>query len=151
MERDQWYFAYGSNLHRGQLSRRIKLSFDAADTFQRAYLPNYQLAFNMRGEDGEFYANIVWPGSGVHGVLYRCDLEAFKKLDAYETGYDRREVVVTNEQQEPITAWVYLSRLENIAPGSRPNTTYLQTILKGAREHGLPAEHIQAIELLAWG
>jgi len=148
--RDSWYFAYGSNLHVQQITARTKLPFTAGEHCQRAYLPNYQFAFNMRSEDGEYFANLTWPGVGVPGVIYRCDAGAFEKLDVCETGYERREVVVTTEAQEEVTAWVYLALPENARSRGRPNPAYLQVILTGAREQGLPAEHIRQIEALAW-
>ncbi len=51
---DPWYFAYGSNLHHGQLVARCGDSLSASDDPPRIVrLPNHQLALNMDGGDGE--------------------------------------------------------------------------------------------------
>ncbi|WP_425615504.1 gamma-glutamylcyclotransferase family protein [Anatilimnocola sp. NA78] len=148
--RDRWYFAYGSNLHHPQLTARTRLSFTPGETSRRAFLPNYQFAFNMRSEDGEYYANLTWPGVGVPGVIYHCDANALEQLDVFEAGYQRREVVVTTQDQEAVTAWVYLALPENARTHGRPNPAYLQIILTGARDHNLSAKHISQLEALAW-
>src|SRR5258708_3117388 len=91
---DRWYFAYGSNLLRDQMVARTGPIRTGDDRPRIARLPNYRLAYNLLGSDGQVYANIVEPGNGVLGVVYRCEWEALEKLDGYEHGYERREVVV---------------------------------------------------------
>jgi gamma-glutamylcyclotransferase len=150
---DSWYyFAYGSNLHQAQLIARCNGRLSESNEPPRiARLPNYRLAFNMDGGDGEVYANIAMPGDGVMGVIYRCSEAAFALLDVYETGYNRIAVLVADEQGRPLPAIAYVAQLASVTVERRPHEEYLQIILSGAREHSLPAEYIRQIEAIASG
>ena len=146
---DPWYFAYGSNLHHAQLIERCG-QLSASDELPRVVrLPNYRLAFNMDGGDGEVYANIITPGNGVLGVIYRCKAAALAKLDVYETGYDRLDVTVVDEQGSALPAIAYIAQPTSVTAERRPHPEYLQIILTGARAHGLPQDYTREIERLA--
>ncbi len=149
---DPWYFAYGSNLHHAQLIARCNGQLSKSNEPPRIVrLPNYRLAFNMDGGDGEVYANIVTPGAGVLGVIYRCDAAAFELLDVYEAGYDRIAVLVVDEQGRSLPAIAYIAHPASVTAERRPHEEYLQIILNGAREHRLPAEYLRQIEAIARG
>lgn len=143
-----WYFAYGSNLFIRQMLERVGPSCNEVPQ-QLVHLPNYRLAFNMRGEGNIVYANIETPGPGVLGVIYRCNAAAFVPLDEFEEGYDRVPVEVFDLQQQPITAFVYIAKPECINQHGRATDEYLQRILTGGREQGLPEEYIRQIEAIA--
>jgi cation transport regulator ChaC len=152
MDTDQgkgWYFAYGSNLCVGQMLRRTGPIGEGEDSPCVARLPGYRLFFNMQGDDGSVYANILQPGDGVIGVLYRCSVTALACLDAYEEGYDRRWVLVTLESGATREAMAYVARPECTSSGGRPSPEYLGRILRGARGHGLPEAYIRSIEAQA--
>lgn len=142
----EWYFAYGSNLWTDQMARRTGPIPTDEDRPRRATLPHYGLIFNMRGEDGQVFANIHSPGKGVHGVVYRCSPEVLTRLDGYERGYERRRVFVTAEEGERLEAFTYIAEPPNVAYGRRPAAEYLRRIVTGARQHGLPESYIQEIE-----
>ncbi|MDX1946036.1 MAG: gamma-glutamylcyclotransferase family protein [Pirellulaceae bacterium] len=144
-----WYFAYGSNLLATQMVARTGPIRTGDERPRIARLPNYRLTFNMLGEDGQVYANIVTPGDGVVGVIYRCGREALEKLDRFERGYERQKVLVIDGQGLQWGAMAYLARPHRVTSPGRPSAEYLQKILTGAREHGLPEEYVQAIETLA--
>lgn len=145
----EWYFAYGSNLCVERMVRRTG-PVDAGEEGSRiARLPGYRLVFNMLGDDGRVYANIMQPGEGVIGVLYRCGEAALAALDVYEEGYDRRQVVVTLESGETREAMAYVARPECTISNGRPSAEYLGIILRGARRQGLPEAYIASIEAQA--
>ena len=146
---DHWQFAYGSNLLRDQMLARTGPIGITDDAPRIVSLPGHRLAFNMLGGDGQVYANIVQPGDGVFGVVYRCGREALEKLDAYEDGYERQEVVVIDANGVELGAFVYVARPERVTAEAAPSAMYLQRILTGARAHGLPEEYIQVIEATA--
>jgi hypothetical protein len=98
---DEWYFAYASNLWADQMTARTGPLVQGDEPPRVARLPDHRLVFNMQGEDGQVYANVESPGDGVIGVLYRCGPSTLNKLDAYERGYDRCRVLVTDERQLP--------------------------------------------------
>ena len=145
-DKKEWYFAYGSNLCVEQMARRTGAVGEGQDAPRIARLPGYRLAFNMQGNDGSVYANIVQPGDGVIGVLYRCGAAALAKLDVYEEGYDRRRVLTTLENGETQEATAYVAKPGRVEEGRRPSDAYLQIILRGARRHGLPDAYIHSIE-----
>ncbi len=146
---DPWYFAYGSNLHRAQLIARCGLLSTSDEPPRMVRLPGYQLAFNMAGGDRQVYANVVTPGTGVIGIIYRCGPAALAKLDVYEAGYDRRDVTVIDDQKTEHQAIAYVARPDRVTTPGRPHPDYLHTILTGAREHGLPEEYFRSVEQLA--
>lgn len=145
----EWYFAYGSNLWIDQMAKRTGPIAADENRPRRAALPDYQLIFNMRGEEGQVFANIHTPGKGVLGVVYRCSPEALTRLDGYERGYERRRVIVTAENGERLEAFTYIAEPPNVVYGRRPSAEYLLRIVTGARQHGLPETYIWEIEACA--
>jgi cation transport regulator ChaC len=103
----------------------------------------------MQGDNGQVYANITAPGQGVLGVVYFCSEESLQKMDTYEKGYERRRVQVVLENGVERNAITYVADSaigENLA---LPKAEYVQKILRGARQHGLPEGYIKEIEALA--
>jgi cation transport regulator ChaC len=143
---NEWYFAYGSNLWTDQLAARIGPIGQGENRPRIARLPDHRLVFNMQGDDGQVYANIERPGEGVFGVIYRYGPAALDKLDAYEWGYERRRVLVTDAGGVTLEAVVYVAKLDRIVSGGKPSAEYLETVLRGARQHGLPEAYVRAIE-----
>jgi gamma-glutamylcyclotransferase len=145
-EDKEWYFAYGSNLCVEQMVRRTGPMGEREERPQVARLPGYRLVFNMRGSDGQVYANVTQPGDEVIGVLYRCGEAALARLDVYEEGYDRRQVLVTLENGATREAMAYIARPECTTDEAAPSPEYLEIILRGAKRQGLPQEYIASIE-----
>lgn len=145
MDKKEWYFAYGSNLCVEQMVQRTG-PMDEEERPCIAHLPGYRLVFNMRGDDGEVYANIMQPGEGVIGVLYHCGEAALARLDVYEEGYDRRPILVRLESGATREATAYVARPERTTDEGAPSARYLEIILRGARRQGLPAGYIRSVE-----
>lgn len=148
---DRWYFAYGSNLSKQRMMRRTGPILNA----RVARLNDYRLAFNNTDKAGnELYANIVPSAGGITwGVAYWCPPQAIAALDEYEgvaDGCYRREwIEVVTIDGERLPAEVYIGGEQFTIAEGRPSDWYLDIILLGAREHGLPEEYIRSIELLA--
>lgn len=142
----EWYFAYGSNLWTDQMAERTGPILTDENRPRRAALAHYRLIFNMRGDDGQVFANIQSPGKGVLGVVYRLSPEALTRLDGYEGGYERRRVCVNTGNGEQLEAFTYIAEPPNVVYGRRPAADYLRRIVTGARQHGLPEAYIQEIE-----
>ena len=144
----EWYFAYGSNLWIDQMIERTgPVHPDKRPMMAR--LPHHRLVFNMLGEQGEVYANLMYPGNGVLGVVYHCSQETLKIMDAHESGYQQRDVRVVLENGAEVSAIAYFAEAARIGNESQPRPEYLQRILDGARQHGLPEVYIQEIEATA--
>jgi gamma-glutamylcyclotransferase len=147
----EWYFAYGSNLWIDQMASRTGPIGQGDDRPRIARLPDHRLVFNMRGGDGQVYANVEGPGAAVIGVIYRCSPAALDKLDTYERGYERRRIVVTDESGATLGAVAYVAKPDRIVRGGKPSAEYLEKVIRGARQHGLPDAYIREIEANALG
>jgi len=152
MNKDQWYFAYGSNLSVGQKELRTGRIRRAI----RCRLPGYAFAFNKRGRNGQVYANIVANSkSEVWGVVYLCNPEAMRAMDQYEgvaSGhYKRIPVRVVQDTGEETDAITYIAGADYVCEPGKPSREYLERIVSGAKHHGLPDEYVERIKELAEG
>ena len=94
------YFAYGSNLHLGQMAKRCPESRYVGV----AKLHHYQFQINNRG-----YANVVpSPGSCVEGIVYRLSLTDEVRLD-------KSEGVPTAYQKYPLNVELFTTPIEHVA------------------------------------
>ena len=151
MNKDIWYFAYGSNLSVDQKKDRTGMIRKKL----LCRLPGYRLAFNKKSRDGKVRANIIAAGSEeVWGIAYLCDETAMTHMDEWEGvrhGHYRRQKVevISASEQKPLDAITYVACEESICPEGEPNSEYLALILEGARENHLPSHYIGQIALLA--
>ena len=124
-----YYFAYGSNLNRRQMSKR------APDSKPRfiATLPNFKLTFTARSGQQDGVASIApHRGEKVIGAVYDISERDLKRLDGYEgypTVYDRRKVTVWKETNEPIEAITYIKMEQS--QEAMPSSEYLTIIKQG--------------------
>ncbi len=150
MDGDCWYFAYGSNLWIDQKETRTGPIRQGSERPRIARLADYRLAFNKRGSAGVVYANVVdSTGAEVFGVVYRCNPESMRQMDAKEIGYERRLVDVAADDGKVLKAVTYVAKPESVCCEGRPTKEYRDRILDGARQHGLPEDYIKSIEALA--
>jgi cation transport regulator ChaC len=147
---DRWYFAYGSNLFVDQKVERTGSIRQAI----RCRLSGFRLAFNKRGKKGQIYANIVPEDSAeVWGVAYLCNPQAFRKMDIPEGvadgHYEHLPVTVALESGEEVEAITYVAGEDFVCEEGKPESWYLDKIVKGAKYHNLPGDYIAQIETLA--
>ncbi len=142
-----WYFAYGSNMNRAQMKSRAGQILEE----QQGKLENYEMLFNKKARGGSATANIrPAPGKTVYGVLYKIAESALRALDRFEgvpEHYRRVEVTVTDPTGKKLAAHAFIAT--KVEKGLRPAAHYLQTILDGAAEHGLPPEYVDQIRAIA--
>lgn len=128
------YFAYGSNLCAQQMARRCP---DAADP-RPATLADHDWLINERG-----VATVEpFPGSSVHGVLWRVsdrDLDALDCAEGVPVRY-RRDRLTVHTLDGPSPAWVYIDH--RVQPGA-PRDGYLDRIIGAAVQHELPPVWIE--------
>jgi cation transport regulator ChaC len=146
---ESWYFAYGSNLWRDQMIARTGAIGAAEHPPRIARLANYRLVFQRLEKGGPAYANIVSPGDGVLGVVYRCRAADLEKLDDYERGYERRPIVVIDPSGEELPAAAYIVKPGPAIEIGPPSDEYLQKIVRGATQHGLAETYIAQIVAIA--
>jgi cation transport regulator ChaC len=94
-------------------------------------------------------------GDEVWGVLYRCTPEALDKMDCYEGvaagHYRRSRVTVEVEDGQRTDAVTYVAGETFVCPEGRPSASYLERIVRGARDYGLPDTYVWRIERLGTG
>jgi hypothetical protein len=149
-----FYFAYGSNLLQAECQRTAP----EAQPYGVAFLPGYQLQFTKhsttRGGDA---ANIhPDPASMVWGFIYRVHDNDKVKLQGRERGYELRDNLTVylvaptpEEDPTPVSAFTFLTT--NKCPkqcGSQ--AAYLQLIVNGAKERGLPEAYQTALAKLLY-
>ena len=155
------YFAYGSNLDPEQMRSRCPGSRPAG----LAVLHDHRLTFPLfsarwnGGAAGVAHAH----GESVWGMVYELTDADLAALDGFEGWkgpgdhhnlYDRDlitvELVRPDDGSVPrrVRATTYFARPLKPAPPSR---RYLDTILRGARHHRLPADYIERLEAIRAG
>jgi cation transport regulator ChaC len=141
MRSSAYYFAYGSNMHRGRLRARAP----SAELIETAVLGNHRLYFNKRGRDGSGKCTVSMESAGrVYGVVYRISNAQRSALDRAEgTGYSRRSFVV-NGLSGGRTYRVFMYRAKAIAldDALRPYDWYRALVVAGAEQHCLPPSYV---------
>lgn len=148
---DVWYFAYGSNLFREQMIERTGAIGHVDHPPRVARLSGYRLVFQTLEECGPAFANIRRSDDEVHGAVYRCSPAHLSRLDEYESGYERLAISVCDEYGELLDAVAYVITPAQPARFGRPGDEYLERIVTGARQHGLPESCIEKIIAAARG
>jgi cation transport regulator ChaC len=146
--RELRYFAYGSNMNKAQIHARCA----RPEAIAVARLPHYQVAFfgYSKTWDGAVETVIPAPGQEVWGVIYDLSFSDRDRLDVWQdvrldgTGaYFHYPVRITDTEGTTHTVLFYKKdRLESPQPPSRE---YLDFIVQGAIERGLPASYIEEL------
>jgi gamma-glutamylcyclotransferase len=117
-----------------------------------AELRDHRLAFTRRSlRTGTGVADVLAaPGASVWGALYELDgaqLAAIDEKEGNGWAYERRAVRVIAGDGE-LEAFAYAV----IAPDAehvQPSREYLQALVEGARERGLPEDYVAALAAVA--
>lgn len=144
----RFYFAYGSNLSVGQMRKRCP----GAQVVGRAVLADHRLSFPRRASDWQNGGVAgIQPATGerVEGVVYEISDAAAAALDEYagvgEGEYRRGMVEVELAGGRRLEALTYFAEPEPGGPFT-PSAPYVQTLLAGAREHGLAEEWMRFLQ-----
>jgi gamma-glutamylcyclotransferase (GGCT)/AIG2-like uncharacterized protein YtfP len=138
------YFAYGRNMG----TRTMALACPGHRCLGAAELRDHRLAFTRRSlRTGTGVADILAaPGASVWGALYElgdAHLVAIDEKEGNGWAYERRPVRVIAGDSE-LEAFAYAV----IAPDAehvQPSREYLQALVEGARERGLPSDYVAAL------
>jgi gamma-glutamylcyclotransferase (GGCT)/AIG2-like uncharacterized protein YtfP len=131
------YFAYGSNMLGRQMARRCP----GAKPVGTALLRGWRFLINSRG-----VASIVADNeSTVQGVVWELTDDHLRALDGYEgvpDWYQRLAVEVELPERGEVACVTYIDKSEGgDVPGS-PRAGYLEKIVEGAENFGLPPNYI---------
>lgn len=140
-------FAYGSNLSSGRLRARVP----SARFEGRARLDGYQVRFHKRSVDGSGKASIQPTGNEdcVWGAVFDCPEDEKSALDAAEGlghGYDEYTVTVHMDDETAVEVLVYAANADSVDDSLEPYTWYLEYVISGAMEQGLPREYIEDLQ-----
>ncbi|EGW37582.1 gamma-glutamylcyclotransferase family protein [Desulfosporosinus sp. OT] len=144
-----YYFAYGSNMNLAQMKQRCP----SAKVLGIARLPGYKVEFYGYSTNWDGAQETVVPDSQseVWGVLY--DLQAFDwdALDGYQDArsdglgqYFHYPVEVIDRAEGTIEAIIYKKNILNEV--KLPSDEYLDFIVQGAKEQGLPVEYLRLLQ-----
>lgn len=148
-----YYFAYGSNMDTATLGGRRGITLGLAGAGRAK---GWRLALDKPSllGNGEAVATIVEdPQAEVWGVLYEISPQDFEHLSLTEgvliDHYRCVEVVVLvgspwSDEERPMPAISLTSDLRDAS--LRPSRRYMNLLLRGAAEHGLPAAWIRMLE-----
>ncbi len=145
---DKWYFAYGSNLKKERLRRRIGEWKEA----KKANLKNYELTF-AKGYYGHSSGKAdikLKQGSLVRGAVYRLTKEQLDSLDGPEgvaLGVYVRIPIVVDIDGDSAPAETYVMKKE--ISQLKPSEEYLGYILEGLAEHGYSEVIIDGVRKIA--
>ena len=101
-------------------------------------LNGYALKFSKKAmgksaKEGEGKGNVACVPKGItEGVLYEITSEGLTRLDQWEKGYERKELVINLRDGSPIRAWVYMAKPSVTKDGLKPTKAYISHFLKGA-------------------
>ena len=137
-------FSYGSNL----CLERIRARAPSVEVLGTGYVTGRRLAFHKIGVDGSGKADAFFTGreaDRVWGTLHRMSPTDRIALDACEGGYELERVEVVRKDGGRVPALAYVALASRIAEQLTPWCWYLDYVLRGARELGLPSEYLEAI------
>jgi len=138
------YFAYGSNMNFRHMRKRCPESSFVG----RGYIKDHKFVFDGKSSNwpGFACANIVpCEGEEVWGGIFEISGKDLKSLDKYEhypINYGHGKLLVLGGH-EKIESLVYLREPQEEGPARKE---YLEMILEGARDCGLPEEYINFLE-----
>lgn len=158
-------FMYGSNMSHARLRRRAP-EWDG--NFRRMFLPGHELKFNKRLSTGGWAANVVpHPYRIVCGIAIDLTASDLHVMDQYEGCYSpyngderkdhycRKTVnLISPDDNSEIQAVAYVAQRWVTAcedESCRPEVAYLNYVINGARECGLPGDYILEIKRLGEG
>ncbi len=141
------YFSYGSNMSIRRLTARVPSA--AFDTVAR--LEGHVMKFRKKSNlDGSAKCDIVETSNEndtVWGVVFEIDAGEKPGLDLAEglgNGYEEKELELTGPSGNLVRAFTYYAT--EIDENLVPYTWYMEHVLTGARENGLPTDYIASIE-----
>ena len=137
-----WHFAYGSNLYIPQMLARV----GEWTTSKKAQLRGWRLILNVKSTRwGGGTANIRRtdkPNDVVYGAIYLISRRKLEVLTEYE-GIRPQSVRVESEGKE-VEAKTYIFN-QNKSP-LKPVPLYIETIIRGLRQHCYGKDIIEAVK-----
>lgn len=134
------YFAYGSNMSEARFREHGRCP--TAKTLSKAWADGWRLVFDKQSSTWKGTAANLRPDPEdvVWGVLYDISSPSeIERLRRGESGYAARDVGVTSPSGEREVATTFLAAQGVEHP---PTAAYLDCMIQGAQQHGLPPEYV---------
>lgn len=113
-----------------------------------AVAENFGLAFDKESVDGSGKASIrPCTRSIVHGVIFRIPISQLPALDVTEgvgNGYERVEDFSVATADGVLIVLTYVA--DKVSPGLQPYDWYLQLVVAGAEQAGLPGDYVDGLK-----
>lgn len=141
-------FAYGSNLCVARMLARAP----GARVLVTGRIPGHALRWHKKGRDGSGKCDAMATGDAadeVWGAVYEMPESDKRALDRFEglgEHYLEKTVAVQAGDGREIEARMYVASPRWIDDGARPWRWYLEHVLAGAKEHGLPPPYVAGLE-----
>ncbi len=154
-----FYFAYGSNMLEEQM--RVRCGNENYEKFGYGYINDYELAFTRKSTNwcNMGVADLIYKkGVKTYGRIYKINEIARNKLDCCEGFKEKKnKKSITNAYYREDNILIYAERLGKEiyaccyfairqADFIQPSKEYLDVLIKGANECGLPNSYIEEIK-----
>lgn len=152
-------FQYGSNMSVARLNGEDRLAGDAHPIGVVRTVEPFDLMFTVWSKNSDCAAADLVPrktGRSIYGVLYKvpdfllsretAKQRNRKSLDAIEgegTNYVRVMINLIADDGSTVSAITYLAKERRI--GLKTSVAYVQHILLGLKQHGIPEEYCQYV------
>ena len=144
-----WYFAYGSNMQSATLRGRRCIEFQRAPPGRAR---GWRLVLDKPPllPVKESFANIIADGDAeVLGVLYEIATADLPHIDFTEGvligNYERIAIPVEPLASPGEHVLAYTLTSDRHDPSLQPSQRYMDLLIAGAEEHGLPADYIASL------
>ena len=139
--KEKLYFAYGSNMNLNQMAFRCP----DAEVVESVRLEGYRLAFRTNGGGNGVATILPDPNSHVDGVLWYIsdrDENHLNHYEGYPYLYGKEMVTVTDQNGNRLKVMAYTMNRPYRDFLALPSRTYLEGILNGCRQNGIPTRTI---------
>ncbi len=145
---ERYYFAYGSNMNAEQMQSRGARPLSVVV----AKLPDHAIAFHGYSKtwDGAVETVVSAPGHEVWGVIYKLTFSDANSLDSWQdvrldgTGaYFLFPTSVIDTEGRAQSVLLY--KKDVLEAPQKPSREYLDFIIQGALERGLPSSYIEEL------
>ena len=141
------YLAYGSNMCSAWLRSRVP----SAANPRVVALPGRVILYRkVSKKDGSAKADLGLssdPSQVAYGVVFDIDpaeLDSLRAAEGCGRGYHEETLEVVHEGQA-LRPFVYVADVRAVRSGLPPHDWYRDLVVAGAREHGLPANHVASL------
>jgi gamma-glutamylcyclotransferase len=137
------YAAYGSNLHPLRLQERVP----SATLLTCVNVPNWQLLFHKRGQDGSGKCSIARSEQSVYFAIFdmaAAHKPALDRAEGLNFGYEHTVLSIAGHGD----CFAYVASHSHVEERLQPFSWYKELVLAGMEYHRLPAAYLQTVQAI---